>query len=597
MSGALFNIAPSNFAVQKSPSGALRLEFKGTKTGKHDPDWKKTEYFDEIRNPRSSEDYLYHWKAEVSAHQNSSWFHIRFSANLLCDLHMSEPQPGVLWWSEFPLKDRVFIEQGPGAGWCKIHNKGNTFPAAYLWSAAKNAEVIFFFNMTPMQWMSRHNMRRFVDYEVAIKDFDAPGRGTGIGLFPISQSGNRLPFGSIIVDYWIYGKYKLDRPTHSTALDTLVSQCERIADSTYCERPPAWPEENLSWRKYSENSLMDLFESGKCTTEVNKMKTFTSYVAGVLPDPMRDPSIDSSGVDKLPQAIRPGDFNAIYNVYWPLMIYNKIHPSPKIQQNIDKHLEYLPRFYDKKADFIVNSLPNDEVKCSPLGEPVVNTWYNLHNCLKTAWLAMLSNNQKASELFLKSIDSWIDVGKKYNYILPIRFSRYSHKPNKEHALSYPYDRLYISPFSSGLLAYNLMLAYKMTRDGRYLGEAIHALEALYRNDLSELRSIEHFEISYGSAAAIWVGRETEDQTYYKMARDLRNVILRVFYWYDDQTEIQTRWRSILGMVRGNGEWRNAAPWPNMAIWPGLTLYLKEFDKEKIPFSAGQYAEDHQFLLL
>src|SRR6202050_2290704 len=101
---------------------------------------------------------------------------------------------------------------------------GNDFPATYFFDPYKRMEIMMFFDMTAMSWMSLNNIARFLNYRCAFRRRYRPVAGGELGLIANGFSGHLFPAGDQQFAYAIHARSRAQTPTDQEALCLLVDR-------------------------------------------------------------------------------------------------------------------------------------------------------------------------------------------------------------------------------------------------------------------------------------------------------------------------------------------------------------------------------------
>lgn len=208
------------------------------------------------------------------------------------------------------------------------------------------------------------------------------------------------------------------------------------------------------WPEIAEKALHDLNTNKGCWTQTNGVPYLNAYVADYE---------------------TPAEIMVQLAVLVPLHEYLKWkRESHEVYTDIKKGI---PEFYDNEIKSIVRWLPALESDLDDSEEQkkemVMDSWYLHHPLLNLARLA-LDGDKVAEDLFMNSIDYAMKVAKHFDYDWPVFYKMTTLEVLKSET----------SPGEGGendvpgSYAHIMLMAYKLTRDKRYLREAERAAKRL-----------------------------------------------------------------------------------------------------------------------
>jgi hypothetical protein len=145
------------------------------------------------------------------------------------------------------------------------------------------------------------------------------------------------------------------------------------------------------------------------------------------------------------------------------------------------------------------------------------------------------------------------------------------------------------PFQVGSYACIMLEAYRCTGDARWLDEAKQSLKyvltEMQYTEVNRRYTITYTEAvdvpiaeTFGSGYAVMAAQQlynlTGDENYRQYARDYCNLLVRMAFWYDDETDATSRDLNNLGLFRAHGGHYGTCPWENIEAYLPLTVYLK-----------------------
>ena len=526
--GTNFNLKPSSCRVLKNARNQVTLRLAGKK-----------------ENALSTRDskFNYRWNTLVEAFSKLPWMKITTVIHLPKDLKLTEPEPLLLLKFKGASEDEVQLES----------TGSNDMPSVYYWTGMKKGEALFFFDMTPMKWMSKQNMRRFKDYRCSSKIEEKNGqKETIIGLLGVSKTGNVIRRGDIVLSHWLLENYRSRKPSKwkalnfmiKNSLDLLVSNVEKPLGAT-------------SWKKFAEGCVKDLMKEYYCWINLNGIVGYRAYVA--------ETCFEFGGkratVDSL-------EYITQTDVIWPWLLYLRIKPNEEHEEHIKKVMNHLPSWHDPKRHIIYNGFhgkfAENGMKVAP--EKVGDSWYFFENGLiKTAWIAYLSEDQRLQEIFLDACLAAVKYAHNVDYDFPVFYYTDTLMPFTEKGLSFEYG-------AAGLYAYAMILAHKFSPEKKYLEESVKALKKMHSHDVNDLCYEPQF-FSFAALAAFHLYRLFHEQTYLNYAKDFLNAELKMMYWYDDKTE------PLMAHYDTKGLFRACPPYPAFkenveAVLPWTTIFAQ-----------------------
>lgn len=570
LSGSFFDLVPDGYSLVQNSASRISVLI----TGMH-------------------QEPYYRWDAMIEARSDSPWLHIRITCHLTAPLTIDSPQPSAALWLPAAPDDIVTVDQGPvsiygGNSW------GNSFPAAYLWTGGK--EAVLFFNPTPSRWMSKDNLRRFLDYRIATVCVE---NEVGLGLHALSRSGDTLPADHIVIEYYLFSREREQRPTRLQALDTTVRVCaDLLPASTPLPENRVAPYA-LTWKAFTEGVILDLMRESISWAEVPSTWTDAPAFPEVRVEKFRlhsDYAIGSSRILTLNRkdVFQVWDYACCNNFVAPWLAYNRLHPDAAQHDMLAHKLQNVPMFYDPKANLIrwgASGVQQSAGLQNTMVNGVEMAWENFMFHLETAKI----HNAAAPEDFnpavlgklLMACSGLVELAHKVNYVFPQWFDAYEKTPMMQ--LDLPELGKVREPFQAGSYAYIMLEAYRCTGDQRWLDEAKHSLKYVLNEmqytevnrrytitytEAVDVPIAETFGSGYAVAAAQQLYNLTGEDIYRQYARDYCNLLMRMAFWYDDQSDPTSRDLNNLGLFRAHGGHYGTCPWENIEAYLPLTVYLK-----------------------
>ncbi len=391
-------------------------------------------------------------------------------------------------------------------------NYGLGFPASYIWTQSK--EAVVFFNMTPMSWMSSSNIRRFADCR--IKSISENNQ-IGIGLIPHSKSGNWIPSGDMVTEFYLYSSYRQGQPTKMQGLETMVEMCAEVHDSTAWFPTNRQPPYDLSWDVFAEKAIDELMLFGI---------TYNDEYSGWDDDPL---NLVTPVVNIRTHPGRPygggWDFSTVNNFLSPWILYTRMNADATKRDFAMRQKDGLPLFYDHIAKMVrwgtryPPHIGNNSMSWQ-------NFFYYLETLRSHKVLAADDFNPAIAGRFLMGTEGLIEYAHNENYV----FGQFFDAINKVAIVQQDIPALGVirEPWQVGSYALIMMYAYEITEDNQYLQEAKTSIETLlttmtftvnnaYYNitytDPADFPITELFGNAYGAVAAHKIYQLTEETEY------------------------------------------------------------------------------------
>ncbi|MGE5594024.1 MAG: hypothetical protein ACM3X3_10155 [Betaproteobacteria bacterium] len=574
--GASFDLAPSSYTIVGSrPScgdSCQAVVFSGTGVGhtaKRIPgqggaDLELGPLPARGTGKAEAEEVRYPFDAQVFVTPGDLWIHVSVVVHLEKPLilqHFPSVEPEiVLWMSEYATMNerqnhewRRVVISNPTRNCTGM--RGNDCPAVYCYDPVRCAEVVLYYDMTAMTWMSRDNLARFEDYLCSSKLGGPHKERFGVGLFADHYHGRLFPAGDHVFRYSIYQRHRRDIPSQWDALATLVDSASfllasdaensegldgkrstRADRSTQKHAQGGTRASAGSWTEMASAALNELMHDPACQTEVEGVWGHPAYVRS------------SSR-----QWTEPKSFELMTqaDVLWPVLHYVRAIPNwadangagkpvaaADLSGYLDRLVATLPHFFREDIGFISNNHPHGR------GQEKVDTWYFFENGLiKWPWIARLlekwpvtgnprhpaglapsaaADTSVLLGMFLEALEGARRYARNVRYIFPLFYDPATGSP-VDSGTNYS---------AAGLYAYGAILGFRVSGREEYLSEASEALLTMTRLPL-DLLYHEPQQFAYGALAAAELASLLDDPSLRRISRDLIRAQMRMLYWYDD----------------------------------------------------------------
>lgn len=532
LEGPLFGSQPLGYTVRTDAHDRKEVEFSGRH---HRPD--------------------YDWTMRVEATADSPLFRFLLTCHLTEPQRLEAPQPvAALWMRQSAAAFR--LDQGPDSiyGSAGVPH-GFGFPAAYLWDDRREAAV--FFNMTPMRWMQPDGVARFHDVRIMTR---SEAGQTGLGMHVKQLTGHRLPGGDLTVEFFLHQDIRETRPSGLQALDTMIrafaslhpGESDIPRDRLTCE--------DASWERFARQAMADL--------------AVTQAMAEISA-PWRDGPLELVPEQKT-MLVHPGaqawDFSTVNNHLTPWLLLARLHGDAEALRIGLRKADALPRFYDPRARLIRHGTRQP----AHVGD-LEMSWQNFffhQETLRAASAAGASDfNPAMVGRFLMATEGLRELARTNGYLFPQWFDPYRKQPAVQNDVKQL--GLIREPWQAGAYAHLMVQAFDVTGEREHLAEAQRAIEALmerkefrvrnevydrHYKDAAEFPVTELFGNAYGIAASHQLYEATRDPKFLGYSRDFMNTLLRLTFWYEDESTPASRELRSAGLFYPHGGAHVATPW-------------------------------------
>jgi hypothetical protein len=479
----------------------------------------------------SGKSFSYPWQAELTL-QDNDWFRLEIETEsekpiALQHLQSEEPQIG------FCLPS-VSVQEEGGFIWNQVlvsnpatdsqGVQGSDLPAVYFFDPATKAETMIYLDWESLTWPSNKNIFGFLGGTCGLRSTltrgqDQPVRERFLGFYPENRDylGNIFPKGKQLFRFYFTSSPVNHQPDEWEALVKLTAAITPLLKSGQASQM-----KDFSWSGFAEKCLQELSSNPKNQVKFKDgglgLRAYAQIGNFRSPNP-------SGRVELMTQV----------DLIWPLLFYEQLKSSPRLEVFLKKLFRLLPKFFDHQKDFLGNWYPHDPVLKSQDQE----SWYFLENGLiKFGWIALLTEDKKLKEIFLRFAQKTIEIAHQSAYLLPLRYDWRKGK-------SVGGRKNFIA---GGLFAYGMYLAFALSGKDSYLKEAELALRAIHQLPLDWLFH-EPQQLGFAAAAALALFKETEEIFWKNWAWEFFAQELRMFYWYTDPSLEKEIGCDCAGMVR------------------------------------------------
>jgi hypothetical protein len=468
----------------------------------------------------------YAWSGEIRYDATQDWFHCSVNLELPADLELQmvngfEPEL-TLEMGALPPYDR-----GDHV-WFKTHVNnptkwndeafGNDMPALYYFDGYHGFEVMMFFDMTRMAWMSRDNIARFLNYRCGFRRAYHPTPSYELGLYADGFSGTRFPGGRQTFAYHLRVGAREAVPTETQALTELVAHCAALLPAA-----STWPEGATDWEDFAHHTALELMDE-QCWGRNDEMGEFVlNYVSGH--SPAWEEAFRAKG--KTIDFKNSPCIDAATWIGFPLSVVTALRPEPRYAALLERLHGFAGRYARSSASFLRQRGGSS------------GTWQYLY-LLEQFWMfARLNGDQDIIQDIEREIDeAVIPLAHNVGYLFPLIVDRARLKKTGAG------DNFAVA----GLYAHFMTQLARATGKSHYLDEARAALRVLHNLPLNSLPQ-EVMLIAAGVQAAAHLHRTDGDSDFAEIRDALTAHTLRLMYWFDDPHGLEGGYRT-LGMFDG-----------------------------------------------
>jgi hypothetical protein len=523
-----------------------------------------------IRDRQSSGDIP--WLGTIAADSERGWFHFNielksprgialrmedgFEPEITLDLGALPP---------YERGDHVwFITQVTNPTQWNNDAFGNDFPATYYFDPYLKVEIMLFFDMTRMSWMSRRNIARFLNYRCGFRRRYDPEPGGELGLYATGASGRQFPSGVQNFSYSLTARPQKSLVDDHDAVRLLVDKCLPLL-------PPAspWPHGATSWYEFARHCAEDLMTDGQCWRKTGDQEFLLNYVNGF--SPAWKEAIEARGNPF--DMIKPC-FDAAVWIAHPLAVLTRV----------DRRLP-IPRLYRRVTQMIDRAVvANQTPFAPPTADSVSGVWQHIYILEQLFQVARLRKHESQVRHVIDEVNnSVIPLAKKMAYLFPLSFNRRT------------LERAGAGDCHAVLGAYaNFMLDLNdLTQSEFYLEEARRAIQVLHRLPINTIHQ-EVFLLAMGVQAAYRLSAIHPKENYTEVYHYLLAQTRRMLYWYADRTSEPSKKINTLGMFQACATISYPAIFENIEVLARFCPTFKKFPPSPALLRIFDHARKNNF---
>ena len=326
-----------------------------------------------------------------------------------------------------------------------------------------------------------------------------------------------------------------------------------------------------NWPKAADRTIRALSESAHCGRMIHKQYYLNAYVDATY---------------------KPPESMVQLAILVPLWEYQRWVEKPV--SLVESLLKNLPSFYDEKKQTLMRWLPGGTFEeaineRSEEQDPTkVDSWYLLHTLMNLGRLAEQGNTE-AKDLLFNSLEFVIKAAHHFGYDWPVFYDIRTLEVIKAETDTGKGGELDVA----GLYTHVMVQVYELTKESRYLDEAIASAERLRGKGFELLYQSNITIMSALTLARLW--KITGNRLYFDLSRQgLANVIARLWVW-DGQFGFGKDRSTFLGVA----PLRNApylAAYEEGEIVATMVNYLKEVGRD-VPDAIRLFFSEYMKYLL
>jgi hypothetical protein len=342
---------------------------------------------------------------------------------------------------------------------------------------------------------------------------------------------------------------------------------------------------DLSWEVFAEQAINQLmFPNVTYRDEYSGWTDYPLYLVDSVTNIRSHPARPN---------LTGWDFSTVNNHLSPWILYTRMHNDPAKRDFAMRKKDDLPLFYDHLRRMVRWGTRYPQ----HIGD-VSMSWQNFFYYIETIRshqvLAADDFNPAIGGRFLMGTEGLIEYAQNENYV----FGQFFDAINKVAITQQDIPALGVirEPWQTGTYALIMLNAYDLTGDDNYLFEAENSIETLltsmsfnvnndYYNitytDPADFPITELFGNAYGSVAAYKLYQLTGQTDYLQYSQDFLHGLLRLTFWYEDETDIYSRDLGNLGLFHPHGGAFNTTPWETTDAYIAITWLLKHYQKHPL----------------
>jgi hypothetical protein len=319
--------------------------------------------------------------------------------------------------------------------------------------------------------------------------------------FALPASEQPLPAGKEIVlsDAFIYLSESIP--------DSEFKAADQFLEAMACvyRQLPKPKTEFYDWPKLAQRTIDALTDSPHCGRVIQKQYYLNAYVDATQ---------------------KPPESMVQLAILVPLWEYQEWAEQPV--SLVEKLQKSLPSFFDRKKETLMRWLPagtfTEENRNEEQDPTKVDSWYLLHTLMNLGRLADKGDTE-AKDLLFRSLEFVIKAAHHFAYDWPVFYDIRTLEVVKAETGAGKGGELDVA----GLYTHVLLQAYELSKDPRYLDEAIASaghlrgkgFELLYQTNITIMSAL--------TLAKLW--RVTGNRLYFDLSRlSIANVVARLWIW-------------------------------------------------------------------
>ena len=497
-----------------------------------------------------------------------------YASKLTRPLELDAPQPTIgLWMSRQPA---LTVDQGPvsiygpiGIPWCM------GFPAAYAYDGGREAMV--FFNLTPSTWFSPKGVCRFLDARVGTH---VESGAAAFGLHTFKLSGTQIPAGDMIAEFYVHAGLRAQQPTKLQALDAMVRTFaplhpteSQIPQDRLTGKPATWT--HFAARAIGDLSRPDVMLFRKPAAWDDPPLRLVDPVNSVVRHPGHPGGDD-------------GDFSCVNNHLTPWLLFARMTHDPQSLAIAREKVNALPLYFDPQAG-IIRWGTREPKQVGDMEMVWQNMFFNTETLRAGDAVGPADFNPAIAGRFLMGTEGVIELAHNVDYVFPQWFDPYKKEPIIQNDV--PKLGKVREPWQGGTYANLMLAAHQLSGDSKYLDEARQSIETLLTrmryteaneaytrtfDDPADFPITELFGNGYGAVAAYKVYQKTGDEKFVQHSRAFLNTLLRLTFWYEDETDPVSRDLRNAGLFYPHGGAHLTCPWETSEAYLAIAWLIQNY---------------------